>query len=78
MNYHNANSLGAQSEEQAKKDNWHRMDCLAANQLRVEHDTEKLKKWFASQNEEWQAARKARFTSRLNERGRQFENNYRY
>lgn len=65
MTFHNANSLGAQSEAEAKKHNWHRIDCLAARQLRVERDPLKLKKWFSTQDEEWQASRKGRFTSRV-------------
>lgn len=70
MTFHNASKFGPQSEADAKKHNWHRMDCLAANQLRVERDPMKLKKWFASQDEEWQAARKDRFNSRIsNNRG---------
>lgn len=69
MTYHNANSFAPKTKEGMKKQSWHQLDCLAANQLRVERDTGKLKAWFASQNEEWQAARKARFTARLNGRG---------
>lgn len=65
MNFVNACPLGPQNAEEAKKSNWKRMDCLAANQLKVERDPLKLKKWFSAQDEEWQAARKARFTSRL-------------
>ncbi len=65
MNYYNACSLGPQTEAEAKKLNWHRMDCLAANKLKTEGNPLKLQKWFASQDKEWQAARKARFSSRL-------------
>jgi hypothetical protein len=65
MKFTNACSLGPSTDEEIKTSNWKRMDCLAANQLKVERDPLKLKKWFASQDEEWQAARKARFMSRL-------------
>ena len=65
MTFHNASKFGPQSDGDARKMNWHRMDCLAANQLRVERDNSKLKAWFAAQDEEWQVARKARFMSRL-------------
>jgi len=65
MNFVNVCSLGPNTKEEIKKSNWHRMDCLAANQLKVERNPLKLKKWFASQDEEWRAARKTRFESRL-------------
>ena len=65
MTFHNACSLGPQSEAEAKKLNWKRMDCLAANKLKTEMNPLKLKKWFLSQDQEWQAARKSRFSSRL-------------
>lgn len=68
MTYHNACSLGPQSEEEAKTLNWKRMDCLAKYQLNSGNDNKKLMEWFKSQNEEWQAARKQRFTARLNQR----------
>ena len=68
MTYHNANSLGAQSEEQAKKENWHRMDCLAKYNLKNERDYSKLIKWFAKQNEEWRQSRHKRFMARTNDR----------
>ncbi len=68
MTFHNANSLGSQSEEEAKNHNWHRMDCLAANQLKIERDPLKLKKWFSTQDKEWQVARKDRFNSRVGSR----------
>lgn len=67
MTYHNANSLGAQTREQTKKDNWHRMDCLAKRYIE-KFDGQAAMKWFESQSEEWQKSREARFTSRLNER----------
>jgi hypothetical protein len=65
MKFTNACPLGPSTDEEIKTSNWKRMDCLAANQLKVERDPLKLKKWFASQDEEWQTARKARFMSRL-------------
>jgi hypothetical protein len=65
MKFDNACPLGPNTDEEVKQSNWLRMDCLAANQLKVERDPLKLKKWFKSQDEEWQAARKARFASRL-------------
>jgi hypothetical protein len=65
MKFDNACSLGPNTDEDVKKSNWNRMDCLAANQLKVERDPLKLKKWFASQDAEWQAARETRFASRL-------------
>ena len=67
MTYHNANSLGAQTIEQAKKDNWFRMDCLAKRYIE-KFDRQSAMKWFEAQNEEWQKSRLERFTSRLNER----------
>jgi len=67
MTYHNANSLGAQSFEQAKKQNFHRMDCLAKRYIE-KFDKQTALKWFKTQNEEWKRSREERFTSRLNER----------
>ena len=64
----NANSFAPKTQEGIKKQSWHQLDCLAANKLKVEKDSEKLKRWFASQNEEWQAERKDRFSARLNQR----------
>lgn len=63
----NANSFGAQTEEEAKKQNWHRMDCLAKLYIK-KFDRQSAVKWFETQNEEWQRSRLERFTSRLNER----------
>jgi len=63
----NANSLGAQTEEEARKQNFHRMDCLAKRYIE-KFDKPSAIKWFKTQNEEWQTSRLERFTSRLNER----------
>lgn len=63
--FSNVSKFGPKDEAQAKKMNWHRIDCLAAYLLRKERDSAKLRAWFASQDEEWQAARKARFMARL-------------
>lgn len=68
----NCCSYGPQNESEAKAANWHRMDCLAAHQLRVERDHLKLKSWFEAQDEEWQAARKARFNARINNKKRMY------
>jgi hypothetical protein len=65
VDFKNVSKFAPKNKEEEKQQNWHRIDCLAANQLKVERDPLKLKKWFASQDEEWQAARKARFMSRL-------------
>jgi hypothetical protein len=62
---YNACSLGPQSAEEAKKLNWHRMDCLAVYKLKNERDTSKIRAWFKTQNKEWQTDRSARFNSRL-------------
>ena len=67
MKYQNACSLGAQSEAEAKKDNWWRMDCLAKRYIE-KFDKKASLDWFETQNEEWQASRKERFTARLSER----------
>lgn len=72
MTFINVCTYGPQNEAEAKKANWHRMDCLAARQLKIERDHTKLKKWFKTQDEEWQAARKARFDSRINDRTRMY------
>jgi hypothetical protein len=61
---YNACSLGPQSAEEAKKLNWHRMDCLAKRYIK-KFDSQAALKWFAAQDEEWQSARKARFMSRI-------------
>jgi hypothetical protein len=63
----NANSLAPQTAEGIKKQNWHRMDCLAKRYIE-NFDRQTAVKWFESQDEEWQKARVERFTSRLNER----------
>lgn len=68
MKLTNVSKFAPKTEEALKAQNWHKIDCLAANQLKIERDQVKLKAWFATQDEEWQAARKTRFTSRLNER----------
>jgi hypothetical protein len=64
---YNACSLGPQSAEEAKKLNWHRMDCLANRNIK-KFDIQAALKWFAAQDEEWQISRKVRLQSRLNER----------
>ena len=66
--YNNACSVGAQSTEEAQKQTWHKLDCLAKYQLNSGHDNKTLIEWFKSQNEEWQASRQQRFTARLNQR----------
>ncbi len=64
----NACSLGAQTAAEVKRQTWHKLDCLAKYQLNSGYDNQKLMKWFESQNEEWQASRKAKFKMRLNQR----------
>lgn len=68
----NCCSYGPQNESEAKAANWHRIDCLAARQLKIERDPLKLKRWFKAQDEEWQAARKARFNARIVDRTRMY------
>jgi len=70
MTYNNAAKLGPQTEAEAIKWNWHRMDCLAKYQLNNERDHKKLMAWFAKQGEEWKESRKQRFTIRSNEKFR--------
>jgi uncharacterized phage-like protein YoqJ len=67
-NNYNACSLGPQTKEEAKKLNWHRLDCLTANKLKIETDSTKILVWFEKQDEEWKAARKARLKQRINSR----------
>lgn len=67
MTYNNACKLGAQTEGEAKKLNWHRMDCLAKHNIE-KLDKQSALKWFAKQNEEWKKSRSNRFSSRLNAR----------
>lgn len=72
MSFHNACKLMPQTAELRKKMDWHRIDCLAANQLKTERDHNKLKTWFSKQDEHWQLSRKARFYSRINDRLRMY------
>lgn len=67
MTFINMCKLGAQTEAEAKKLNWSRMDYLAAHNIK-KLDRQSAIKWFSKQPEDWQKARKQRFTSRLNER----------
>ena len=67
MTYNNACKLGAQTEEEARKQNWHRMDCLAQRYIE-KFDKQASLKWFATQNQEWKDSRADRFSSRLNQR----------
>lgn len=67
MTYHNACKLGPQTEAEAKRLNWQRMDCLAKHNIE-KLDKQSAMKWFAKQPEEWKESRAARFTSRINQR----------
>ena len=50
MTYNNACKFGAQTEEEARKQNWHRMDCLAQRYIE-KFDKQASLKWFATQNQ---------------------------
>jgi hypothetical protein len=67
VTYNNACHLGAQTTEEAKQQNWHRMDCLAKRYIE-KFDKQSALKWFAQQEEEWKKSRTVRFSSRLNAR----------
>lgn len=68
MKFHNVSKFAPKNDAEAKKQNWHRIDCLAAHTLKVQRDPLKLKEWFATQDSEWQTAREERFNSRVNSR----------
>jgi len=63
----NACSLGPQTAAEAKKQNWHRMDCLAKRYIE-KFDSQAALKWFGTQDEAWKKSRKKKFQSRLNDR----------
>lgn len=64
MTYNNACKLGAQTEAEAKKMNWHRMDCLAKHYI-ARFDKKSSLEWFVKQDEDWKTSRANKFHARM-------------